>query len=729
MLSLLEVAVVALVLLGASGVAILAWLPEAWQRRLLPGLPAVGAMALVVGLHATTIVVGVQVGLPILAGVAAIALAVRTWRVRRWWRPLLDARWLGVALVLGAIPFLLVLRPAEAYGATLVAPTSGDDAYSFITVSDWLLQHPATDVPSPADAAPVWGYTRIHLTTGLRVGEELDQAAIADADHTNPEQTWYTVSALWLALLPGACAAAAATLGLRREIGLAGGFVASMSGVLAFEVFNANSAGMLGIATVPIALTLFAAYVDRGRTSAPEQRPPLWLAAGAVAALAGSYAEYLPVIGLGMVAFVLVRSPRTLLAPLRAAVFLTIVAAVIAPFVWYDAVRSLVLNTAGASSTQPSAFLGPALTVLAHFTGTRGVGTPQGSLYALPLAGMIALGLVAAMAISPARRLIACVTASIALTVILLSTVRYFPYGQDRAIEISLALVLLFSAIGWTSLLQVLLARWREIAYIAMVGLAGATAAFVYVNVHTTDGWVAAADPQRQVDAAFQQAAGWIESVAGPTGNGAMVISNDHFDQLWLMYATRDLTAVHYPFVYQDYGGVAPLQFDDGTYRRYVVVDDQDFVSAAPGVVVGSDSRFRFLDLSRGSAVIALGAVNYLRPETDPTGPSQWQLNDGEVLVVHSPSVTQVTLTVEALPQVAPEPVTVSIETGASSSFQELPAPLSGPVVIGTSPTSIAFSDPAPVSLVQLDNLRPAASPAPGDPSLLSIRLLGVRGG
>jgi hypothetical protein len=112
MLSLLEVAVVALVLLGASGVAILAWLPEAWQRRLLPGLPAVGAMALVVGLHATTIVVGVQVGLPILAGVAAIALAVRTWRVRRWWRPLLDARWLGVALVLGAIPFLLVLRPA-----------------------------------------------------------------------------------------------------------------------------------------------------------------------------------------------------------------------------------------------------------------------------------------------------------------------------------------------------------------------------------------------------------------------------------------------------------------------------------------------------------------------------------------------------------------------------------------------------------------------------------------
>jgi hypothetical protein len=208
-----------------------------------------------------------------------------------------------------------------------------------------------------------------------------------------------------------------------------------------------------------------------------------------------------------------------------------------------------------------------------------------------------------------------------------------------------------------------------------------------------------------------------------------MVISNDHFDQLWLMYATRDLTAVHYPFVYQDYGGVAPLQFDDGTYRRYVVVDDQDFVSAAPGVVVGSDSRFRFLDLSRGSAVIALGAVNYLRPETDPTGPSQWQLNDGEVLVVHSPSVTQVTLTVEALPQVAPEPVTVSIETGASSSFQELPAPLSGPVVIGTSPTSIAFSDPAPVSLVQLDNLRPAASPAPGDPSLLSIRLLGVRGG
>ena len=55
----------------------------------------------------------------------------------------------------------------------------------------------------------------------------------------------------------------------------------------------------------------------------------------------------------------------------------------IAPFVWYDAVRSLVLNTAGASSTQPSAFLGPALTVLAHLTGTR-AWTPRGACTRCP---------------------------------------------------------------------------------------------------------------------------------------------------------------------------------------------------------------------------------------------------------------------------------------------------------------------------------------------------------
>ena len=727
MLSLLAIAALALVLLSASGVAVLAWLPEVWQRRLLPALPAVGAMALVVGLHATTLVTGVQVGLPILAVVAIALTALRTWRAHGWWRPLLDIRWLGLSLLVGAVPFLLVLRPAEPYGATVVAPTSGDDAFSFVTVSDWLLIHPATDVPSESHDPPVWGYTRIHLSDGLRIGEELDQAAIADVNHRDPEQTWFTVTALWLALLPGACVAALATLRLRHVLGLAGGFLGAMSAVLAFEVLNANSAGMLGIAMLPLAVALFAARVDPGRPAVAGDRPPLWLAGGAVAALVGTYTEYLPVIGLGLLAFVLTRRPAELRRALGAAVTLAVVAALVAPFAWFDAARSLLLNATAASSTQPSAFLGPPLVVVSHLTGNRGVWTPAGTPYALPLAAVIAIGLIAGMLLSPVRRLITCVTGSIAVAAVALSTVRYLPYGQQRAIEITLALVLLFSTIGWAALIPALVERRRVIGYGAALLAAGTAAAYVYVNLRTTDQSVAAADPQRHVDAAFQEAAAWLAKVSGPAGNSAMVLSNDHFDQLWLLYATRHLTLLHYPFVYEDYGGVKPLHYDDGVYRRFVVVDDQDFVDAAPGVVVGGNSRFRFLDLSRGRAVIALGAVNYLEPETDPTGPAQWQVNDGQVLVVHSPDVTSVTLIAEALPQVAPEPVAVTVFAGPPYG-QLMPTAISV-TSVGTAATPISFDDPATVSLVQLDNLRPAASPAPGDPSHLSIRLVGISSG
>lgn len=140
MLSLLPILVAALLLLALLGISVVAWLPDRWRPSLLPAVLVLGAMVLVVGLHATSIIVGVRFGPVVVVLVGVIALAIRTRRVR-WWVELGGLRWCGA-------------RP-------------------------WSV-----------------AYTHVHLDVGLRIGEELDQAAIALAGLHDPAESFYTVMAL-----------------------------------------------------------------------------------------------------------------------------------------------------------------------------------------------------------------------------------------------------------------------------------------------------------------------------------------------------------------------------------------------------------------------------------------------------------------------------------------------------------------------------------------------------
>jgi len=161
-LSLAPIVAIALLLLGIVGISVLAWLPESVRPMFLPATPLLGAMALVLGLHATSLVVGVRLGVVVVVLTALVMLTVRSRRVA-WWGNLGDTRWLAAALVAGAIPFTWTMTPARSSGATFIAPTSGDDGFSFVTVSAWLLDHPATVRPDPAHDEPAWGYVHVHL--------------------------------------------------------------------------------------------------------------------------------------------------------------------------------------------------------------------------------------------------------------------------------------------------------------------------------------------------------------------------------------------------------------------------------------------------------------------------------------------------------------------------------------------------------------------------------------
>lgn len=717
MLSLLPILVAALLLLALLGISVVAWLPDRWRPSLLPAVLVLGAMVLVVGLHATSIIVGVRFGLVVVVLVGVIALAIRTRRVR-WWVGLGGLRWLGAGLVAGLLPFSWAIAPARSAGAALIAPNGGDDAFSYVTVAAWLLDHPATQRPGDSTPEPAWGYTHVHLDVGLRIGEELDQAAIALAGLHDPAESFYTVMALWLLLLPGAAITAAMLLRAPPLAGLLGGLVAASSAVLGFQVINANSASLLGIAMSLPALAALVRTID-DRVAGIGEPFPLWLAAGMLAAWVGTYTEYLPLVGVGLAAFVLARRPPAILRAVPAALRLGCLAVAMAPLVWYDAIRSTIELSGTSDTGLVSSFLGAPLVVIGHLTGNRSHGDLSVTRLAVPLLAMMVAGVLLAALIGPARRFTLCVGTSALVVIVLLSSVHRYPYGQERAVEITFALFLLLSAIGLEAGIARLW-RLRPAAGALAIVVAGITGAgFLFVNHRSVIGLETAADPRRQVDSSFADATQWLRENAGADGANGMVVSGEHFDQLWLIYQTRSMNRLTFPFVYPDYGGVEPFHFNDGRLRRFAVVDVSTFLDADPAVIVGGNARFRFLDLSRGQAVITVGANRFLPSQPRPDGsPTQWMIDDGDLLVVHTAGVPAVQLTSSALPQTSPQMVTIN---GDGLSPQVW--------TVTDESSSERVRVPREVQILHLHNSVPATHPNPGDPSKLSILLVGARRG
>ena len=673
MRQLLPVVVIALALLFCAGLAVWVWLPSGWRRLTLPALPLIGAMALAVGLHLTGIVTGVRVGLIVLGAVAVLGLGLRSWR-DPWWRDLRDRgplRGLGAALVIGAVAFWFLFIPARAVGLDLVAPGGGNDSFAYITPAAWLEDHAITQVPA-SSGPPVWGYTELQLDNGFRMGEELDQAAVAAVTGHDVLDTWYTVESLWILILPGGLIAAASVLGLSRKVGASAGVLAATSSVVLSEVIFSHSAGALGLAMAPLSVTVAGRYLDDAVARRPD-RPPAWFAAGAITALACTYTEYLPALALAAAVYVLARRPDLLLRSLRAAAVVAGLALVMGPLAWLRVVHSLANETpVGQGAGQASNFLGiPLPTIVAHYVGTLGVDVP-GSPSALSWVALLLLvaGILLAVAISPARRFFAIVIGSITALVLVLSTVHYFPYGQGELVQVTFSVVMLAVAAGYGALLVRLrpphLGVWPQRA---AAGLAAAlVVVFAAVNVNAALPFLTSTAYESLHNTnGLNAARNWLLSVAGPTGAHAMVLDTQVWDQIWLQYELRDMPDVTFPYAVIQYGNGNPdsTRYFDGQSRRYAVVESDLLMDVSPGVIVGGGGGFSFLDLSRGSAVIALGAGLSFNPvSVDPgIGTVQWMINDGQLLLYHSPSVTRVTLSLVAPPQLTP--ISVTVESGS----------------------------------------------------------------
>lgn len=712
-------------LLALTGLGMFVWLPASWRSRTLPALLTLGAMVWVVALHLTGLAVGVRVGLWIVAGAAVASIAFRSWRVR-WWRGLQTKRYLLASLVVGAVPVLLALGPARGVGATVVQPSPNNDAYEYVAVSDWLLDHRVLQPPPGLVEPPAWGKINLHLNSGLRVGQELYGAAVAQALQRDPIQTWYVVTAGWLLLLPGTVLAAFDTLRMRRLTGLIAGIVASLSALVVGQVLNSNSDAALGITIAPLTVALTARYVDdRSELEAKSgvDPPPIWLPAASAAALSAVYTEYLPLLIPALVLFVLARPLRRVPRAVLAGAAVLVLAVVIAPLAWYRSALSFATTTA-ATLAIPSPYLDHAGTVagrvLGFVTYDQVVRASNWKVVLFVTVGVVGVGL--AVTLAPARRLFACVLIACLGIIVALSTpVHYYPYAQNRAVVVTVPLVLVMAVAGFGALLPRLATTRipRPALAAVLVVLVGAGALFTGLNLRTTTVSASYDISHRTVDGNFQTMSDWAHRVGGPDGENLSILIPNHFDQVWSMYYLRDLHRANYPFLYSDYTNIPPLQFDDGRLRRYAVVGSDAFVDAAPGVVVGRTPRFLLLDTARGSAIVAFGVENADPIQQSGAQATQWMQDDPSLMVAHTPDVRQATLTLAANPAVGTMPVSAAVAGGPTTALDVAAAP--HPYAL-----PLASTSGQTVQTVALDTQRPGRPLTKGDPRAFTLEMLGA---
>jgi hypothetical protein len=706
-----------LLLFGGLGVAVLAWLPMPWRARLLPGVPALGAASTLVALHVTSLIVGVRVGTVIVLVVATAALIVRSIRCK-WWTGLQRGSWilLIAAVVAGGASLTFVSKPFRAAGPTVFG--SANDAFYYVSVTDWLLDHRALAAPVKGVDPPAYGLTSQTQRQGLRLGEEMDEGAVAAVTGRDPINTWSTTALMWLFLLPGACIAAYEALELSRVAGVLAGVVAAGSAVVVTQLLDQNSAGLLGILVAPLAITLWARYFH-----GPE-RPPTWLVALVIDGLVGAYTEYLPLIGVGMLAYALLRPPRQWARVTAQGVKLAAVAVAIGPLIWYNALRSLALTSTLGSASNNSApnspFLGvPVGTWVARVTGTTAYGASSHMTLGLIIAVLVVAGVAMAMAWSHARLILGCIVVNfLAVTLLLGSRFHYFSYGEFRAVGTGLSLVLLASVAGWAAFVERMARSTRRRAWVAAAAAAGfaAVALFVYADQRTVAGEAATNWSETTVSQDFENAVAWEARVDPHGGSNVTALLPDYFTQLWSMYTLRTLPQTNFPFLYPDYAAVPPLTYDDGRLRRYILLGGQLFGHLDPSAIVGENAHYRYVDTSRGTVLLAVGVENAELPQPTPSGVQQWMGDGGRILVAHTTNLRAVTLTLRANPALVSVPLTITVDGAVRLK-----------VVVGIPDITVTVPlDASTISVIGIENHVPARALAPSDLRPVSVAVESV---
>lgn len=731
MLGVLAIAAGGLALLVLLGTPVLLLLPRAARTALLPAVPVLGVGSAVVVLHATTLVLPVRLGVVVLA-VLSVAGAVAG--LRRADRGLDAGAWCAVRPVLaglaaGLVPLALALVPTAVYDGELVQPTSNHDGYYYLGVNEWVQDHRGTEQPQlgpgpeSSPSVPFEASALRHVQQHLRLGESLVQAGLNTVLGLDAERSWYVLACLWLMLLALAVTAALRLLGFGVAVGALSGLVVALSPLVLQQVYNQNSASVLGLALAPLALLGVAeALSDRPRV-------PLWLSAGMAGAWLGTYTEYATVALPAWVLVLLLRHPGRLPAALGRTARLAALAVVLAPLVWLNAVRSLVFLAGLPATPWQSPFSGvPASVLLARVTGAAAPlnGVPVTALQSA-LGAVLALTLVAglvALVVAPRRWLWVSVAVALAAATAQLSASPDRGYSQQRLVEIGVPLVVLAGCVGWAALAGgpgPLSAAQRSgaaalslLVALAWVGTSLATDLRLARSALATP---------RPVDADFAQAAGWVSELGGPGGRDVSVLAGGFFDQLWLAEALRSTRQVAYPVLDPSY--FTTESFWSGERDRYVLVDAAAFVDVPDIAVVRRNARFSLLDTRQGAVTVAvtLGYSAGAWYGSEP-GPAVWMTDGGRLLVWRNALAVSASGAVDLQLAANPDLPAVPVDVLAAG------RPLKSGVVV-PAPGSLRVPLPSSVGVVlTLANRVPASVAASvGDPRPLSVRLLGVRNG
>lgn len=639
----------------------------------------------------------------------------------------------AVALLLastfaGLAPLSLALAPQVRLGAPrLVQPTQNNDAYAHITVAAWLRDHPVTERPRIGRDPPAYGYTRTHLDHGIRVGEQFVQAAAALINRRDAHETWYPVASLWLALLPGACIAAASLVGVSRLAGLMAGLLGGISAVSINLIHNQNSPAVLGVVLAPLVISLIVVSLS----SPASEGFPRWLAALGLAGLVGTYAEYWPLVAMIVLLLLALRRPSGYPAATRGAFRILVLSLFLSPLAWFNLGRSLFFEASIPQTGEgPSAFLriGP-LTFLSRLFGVVPLDADNGAVWAtLVLTGIVLLGLLFACGLAKERRLWVALIVSSLVLVFYLGSIHRFPYAQQRAVELSLPLLILACAAGWDAALKLPRGGGNSRVRLVQIAMSGAVlvvvgSVFVVLNSRTAlKPALATLLPQRTVDSNFTEAMTWVSELADPTGAHLTVISANFFEQTWLTYLLRTRPATDFAFLFSDYNKVSPFLYSDSRRRRFALVGREAYLDADARVVIRRNERFKLLDFERGSALVAQPAsgAGFWDAEQSPAGTSYWMQNGGKIAIFRSGKTSRrILISGQANSMLSPLTLTASV----------FGTPPLGSKVVLADPTTFEITLPdRPRVLLELQNDKRALRPAEqNDRRALSFRLTSIR--
>lgn len=622
MLSIALVAAVQFAIVSVVGLAVLALIPARRAQGLLPAAPVIGAAYLVVSLSLVGFVLPVRVAAWIVVpGIIVAAVVVRARRrpgylpkAKEWWS------WAAVTVVGAAAAIIAALPSIYARTALVVQPTVNNDAFFYVEVTRWLLDHPMFQVPdigsSPATSAdsPAFGPYDWSVTTGLRVGQGLVRAATSGLTGIDPSAGFSPVLGVWVLLVP----AGAWLLGRAFRMPEAGrillGAVLATSYSLTFQVLNQNGDSLLGMSFLLAAIGLVTMTMnDR------VDRPPYWLAALVLTALAGTYTEFGPFVGAVLAGILLVRNWRRYPVALRAAGVVLALSLLIGPVIWFRAIKSLVfvggLATGGGSNVTTISdlvisFLGPYASVWRGSDPANLGFISRAALIALVVA--VAIGVALACVDRRTRGFAAGVIMGALIAVVVL--LRSGDYIGGRAVDMLTPLVLAAAVMGWWTVpgrLRHAPKRWpavvaSSIAIVVCVGLVavGARASILTIN--------ALVPSHRIVTPAYSGAAACATPYAGSAGSDLTVATTTLFDQLWLSDALTGLPDVAYPNLRGDLGYwtiVPNTSFWDGEGDPYVLVGPGAFSAADSARVMCSSGPFELVDM-RGGAIVAVPMVD-----------------------------------------------------------------------------------------------------------------------